>query len=384
MLYNNSLLLALLLSLCTLTTILFVLYKFNRNVPGLRDWVFAFLLGLCNLSIFYIQPPFPKVVLVLINQSAVMCVGFLTIRACYLHVGEVFRHSKAVLTVIAIVLLMATYLTVIEPNQPLRFFIASLVSGVLFFIAGRKLTRAGLEASPIQFLFGFSLLLHGLFNTLRSGLFQQPVAESLRSINLTPTDVILYEQLVISILFALGIVMILNESIARQLRVYAEFDSLTNLFNRRVFLELLRKNKSLSLRTKVPSSLLMIDIDHFKSINDQYGHQIGDQVLANFASLAKNNLREEDIVSRIGGEEFAILLPNTSEHPALQFAERLRSLVEASACNIDHIKIKYTISIGVITFDEEMTVDEALNLSDLAMYQAKNNGRNQVKYFSIQ
>lgn len=380
--FNSSLLLALLLILSTLTTILYVAWYFNRNVPGLRGWFFAFLIGLVNLAIFFSQPPLPKIIMVLINQASLMGVGFLALNACYQHTGEQFRFSKIALIVIALALVPISYLTVVEPNQPLRYFIGSVISGILFIIAGIRFIRDRFKNSPIQFLFGLSLIFHGLFNCLRVGLFQPPIAQSLGSLTLTPTDFILYEQLFISTLFALGIVMIVNESISKQLRIQADYDYLTNLFNRRVFLDLLKKNKSLSLRTKIPSSLMMIDIDHFKSINDQYGHQIGDQVLADFANRVKNNLRQEDVVARMGGEEFAILLLNTNRESALQFAERLRASFEACPAKTSGGEIFYSISIGVITIDEIMSTDEALNLSDLAMYQAKRNGRNQVQYFT--
>lgn len=382
--FNPSLLLALLLILSTLTVILYVAWHFNQGAPGLREWFFAFLIGLINLVIFFSQPQVPTIVMVLLNQSTLMGIALLALRACYLHTGEQFHHSKTILVLMAIALLLITYLTVVEPNQPLRYFIGSMFSGVLFISAGIRLIRNQLKTAPIQYLFGLSLLFHGLFNCLRIGLFQPPIAQGIKALSLTPTDLILYEQLFISTLFALGIVMIVNESISKQLRLQANYDPLTNLFNRRVFLDLLRKNKSLSLRTKIPSSLMMIDIDHFKSINDQYGHQIGDQVLADFANRVKKNLRTEDVVARMGGEEFAILLQHTNQESALQFSERLRASFEVSPAKTSNGEIFYSISIGVITIDELMSTDEALNFSDLAMYQAKRNGRNQVQYFNLQ
>lgn len=379
--YNSSLLLALLLSLLTLTLVLFASYYFNRRILGLREWFFAFLIGLIGATFNFIWPQTPNLIIVLINQLAPMGVGLLVVKACYLHAGDKFRHTKFTLIVIVTVLMATTYLTVIEQNQPLRYLITSLVSGTLFQIAGKRFIKDDFRTSPIQFLFGLSLLFHGVFIYLRPSLLQPSVTEWLRSTAHTPIDVIIYEQLIVSILFALGIVMVVNESISKQLRIYAQYDSLTNLFNRRVFIDLLRKNKSLSIRTKIPSSLLMIDIDHFKSINDRHGHHIGDQVLADFANRAKRNLREEDVIARMGGEEFAILLPNTNKDSALQFAERLRATFELSPAKTSNDEIFYTISIGVITPDETMTTDEALKISDLAMYQAKRSGRNQVKYF---
>lgn len=381
--FNSSLLLALLLILFTLTAILYVAWHFNRTVPGLRDWFFAFFIGLANLLIFFAEPPLPKIIMVLINQSALMGVGLLALKACYLHTGTQFQHLKVVSIAIGLALLAITYLTVIEPNQPLRYFIGSVVSGALFVTAGIRFTKDRFKSSPIQFFFGLSLIAHGAFNCLRIALFQPPIAESLKAFLLSSTDVILYEQLFISTLFALGIIMLVNESISKQLRIQAQYDGLTNLFNRRVFLDLLSKNKSLSIRIKSSSSLLMIDIDHFKSINDQYGHQIGDQVLIDFANRTKQNLREEDIIARMGGEEFAILLPNTNKESALHFAERLRAIFEASPAKTSGNDIFYTISIGVVTPDEFMTIDEALHASDLAMYEAKRAGRNQVKYCLI-
>lgn len=381
--YNPSLLLALLLSVSTLATILFVAWYFNKEVPGLQEWFFAFLLGSIGLAFFFSQPKFPPLIAILVNQLSLIGVAFLTLRACYQHIGDTFKHTKFVLAVIAIELLVATYLTEIEPNQPLRYFIGGLISGILFSTAGVKFINDGkYKTLPFQHILGYSLLFHGLFNCSRIILFQSSIAEGLKLLSLNPYDVVIYEQLLISILFALGIVMVLNESISKQLRIHAQYDSLTNLFNRRVFLDLLSKNKSLSARTKTPMSLLMIDIDNFKSINDQYGHHIGDQILIDFANKAKNNLRAEDIIARMGGEEFAILLPNTNKESALKFAERLRVKFESSPAKISSNEIFYTISIGVITPHDLMTVDEALNVSDLAMYQAKRSGRNLVKYFS--
>lgn len=381
--FNDKLLLALLLTLSTLTATSFLAWNFNRAVPGLREWFFAFLISLANLLILFAQPPLPKIMIVLINQSALMGVGLLALNASYLHTGGQFRHLKLVLIVIGLALFAISYFTLIEPSQFLRYLIGSALSGALFVIAGLRLTKDRSQTASVQFLFGLLLIAHGTFNCLRIVLFQPLIAESLKTFSLSSTDVILYEQLFISTLFALGVVMLANETLSKQLRIQADYDHLTNLFNRRVFLDLLRKNKSLSLRTKIVSSLMMIDIDHFKSINDHHGHLIGDQVLADFAYRVKKNLREEDLVARMGGEEFAILLQNTTKETALQFAERLRASFEAIPAQTNIGEISFTISIGVITLDETMTSDEALNLSDLAMYQAKRSGRNQVKYFSL-
>lgn len=157
-------------------------------------------------------------------------------------------------------------------------------------------------------------------------------------------------------------------------------DGLTNIFNRRHFYEVAKMEFERSQRYKTPLSVIMIDIDHFKYINDTYGHSAGDQVLIQFVERMKAELRNTDILSRYGGEEFAILLPETDMEEALQVAERLRNVVAKEPFNLQTAKPYITISLGVALNEQDVTMlDLLIDRSDKALYESKQFGRNRVR-----
>jgi diguanylate cyclase (GGDEF)-like protein/PAS domain S-box-containing protein len=161
----------------------------------------------------------------------------------------------------------------------------------------------------------------------------------------------------------------------------AHTDSLTGLANRGRFFELAEVEQARSLRYGNPYAVLLLDIDHFKGINDQHGHKSGDAVLQALAEIMQNTLREVDIIGRIGGEEFAILLPETDMDTAPEVAERLRKAVSnAEILSCDQIPLRITVSIGIaVPVDNESNrIDNILRQADTALYEAKNSGRNRV------
>jgi diguanylate cyclase (GGDEF)-like protein/PAS domain S-box-containing protein len=166
----------------------------------------------------------------------------------------------------------------------------------------------------------------------------------------------------------------------RQLERWAMTDSLTGLHNRRSFLEIAERELSRAGRHGDPLAILMLDIDHFKAINDAHGHRVGDFVLKEFGKLCRQNLRTFDAVGRVGGEEFAVLLPKTDYEQAMTVAERFRLVIEKTRLALKHgLPLQFTASIGVATITQETTnVDTLLNEADTALYEAKRAGRNRV------
>jgi diguanylate cyclase (GGDEF)-like protein len=165
------------------------------------------------------------------------------------------------------------------------------------------------------------------------------------------------------------------------LRLLANTDPLTGALNRRAFLDLGRRETERRRRHGQPLSLLMADLDHFKAINDTYGHAAGDQALKDFYRTCTGLLRDTDSLGRLGGEEFAILLPETGAEGALVLAERLRAATEAIRCSYDGQVFGFTVSLGLATpCDGESTVDTLLRDADDALYRAKEGGRNRVEY----
>ena len=157
-------------------------------------------------------------------------------------------------------------------------------------------------------------------------------------------------------------------------------DYLTGIANRRTLFEAAELEFKRWHRHPRPLTLIIIDADYFKKVNDTYGHAAGDLVLCNLANTMKEIMRDIDTVARIGGEEFAALLPSTDLGGALQLAERFRKKIEASCVIIDDAEIKYTISIGISTMDDSISgFDELLQRADTALYEAKHAGRNNVK-----
>lgn len=169
----------------------------------------------------------------------------------------------------------------------------------------------------------------------------------------------------------------------RRLEHTAMTDLLTGIPNRRAGLEALNKNWSASKRTGQPVAAMIIDVDLFKSINDRYGHAIGDQVLQEVAKAIQSSARKDDSVCRMGGEEFLLLCHNADPKAAFLAAERLRKMVNALKINIDGVEIQTSVSIGVASRETDMAdADDMLLGADKALYAAKNAGRNRICLFA--
>jgi diguanylate cyclase (GGDEF)-like protein len=164
----------------------------------------------------------------------------------------------------------------------------------------------------------------------------------------------------------------------RQLIATSQIDEMTGAHNRAYFTERAESEQARAIRYRRPLGLLFFDIDHFKRVNDTWGHAAGDATLSSVVQVAKATLRSQDVLARMGGEEFAALLPETDLEGAARIAERLRADVEKLIQRHDDASIAVTISIGVTLVDPETEIAESLERADKALYQAKHEGRNNV------
>lgn len=187
------------------------------------------------------------------------------------------------------------------------------------------------------------------------------------------------------LLVALGWSLLGRRRAIIELRNLAIIDSLTGTFNRREFLRLMNDEVARTKRfPNVPATVLMLDIDHFKIINDTYGHPAGDATLAHFGAIIKENVRRVDSVGRIGGEEFGILLIGTDLESGVEFAERLRLAIAQGQVVHDGKLIQFTVSIGVTQIDpSDNDAVAAVSRADKALYAAKDRGRNCVVRLSV-
>lgn len=160
----------------------------------------------------------------------------------------------------------------------------------------------------------------------------------------------------------------------------ANRDSLTGVYNRRRFLSRMDG----VLMKRLPISLMMIDLDNFKRINDTYGHLAGDEVLKQFARVLKNNTRSADMIARLGGEEFVIVLPQTHNKNAIKMAERVKQAVECEAFICGTVAEKITVSIGTVTSKFPLEADYLLKFADKALYKAKEKKNTVVAYEQLE
>lgn len=163
-----------------------------------------------------------------------------------------------------------------------------------------------------------------------------------------------------------------------KLREEASIDPLTGIMNRRIFNLQFDKLIHSSISTKESISLIILDIDHFKEINDQYGHNIGDKVLIHMVNTINKMLRENDIFARFGGDEFVIILPHIGKRQTELIGNRIRKAIQKSSCKYNDKIINFTISLGSTTYKgkNKMTINQILSIADEALYTAKRNGRN--------
>jgi len=169
-----------------------------------------------------------------------------------------------------------------------------------------------------------------------------------------------------------------NAKLFSQTRRLSITDGLTDLYTHRYFQETLAREISRSSRYKKPLALMMVDIDHFKSVNDTYGHQAGDYILQGLSSMMKELFRQSDYACRYGGEEFTIILTDTDRDRGISSAERLRKTMEEKVFKFAEHEIKVTISIGLSGYEDGMHKQVMIEKADKALYKAKRDGRNQV------
>ena len=169
------------------------------------------------------------------------------------------------------------------------------------------------------------------------------------------------------------------DKVQRHLVRQATTDELTGLMNRRNIMKHLEEDLQRSVRLHEPLSIMIIDLDHFKIINDTYGHLVGDEVLKNVASVIMDSVRSYDIIGRIGGEEFLIISPGIMLKEVLGLAERIRGKVSEADLVHEAARISMTVSIGVTTIEaEDLGMVSLLKRADRALYRAKETGRNRV------
>lgn len=359
-------------------TVTVAVWRFNRGIPGLGEWALASVGGFAVLLVHLMRSRLPEVLAVVLTNLLLLSVAYLIWAAGAAYVGKRLPRRDWPWWLIAALVIAAIYFTVWQPDLRMRIVLQGAGIALFYGLAARALATGGVARYPARYLFSLALVVHGLFTaTLRPWLLSQS-ADLNPSTNILPALVGL-ESMIFFILLSLGIVLLVIEHIAHQLRMQAENDGLTNVFNRRAFFALLEKACSQSNRSGTPLAVLLIDLDHFKQVNDTWGHRCGDDVLRSFVHCTSSMIRSEDVMGRLGGEEFSVFLPDTTLAQARVIAERIRQ-----ACADDQVAssgqlIRYTVSVGVARYQVNELPEAVMHRADQVMYQAKSHGRNQVQ-----
>lgn len=281
--------------------------------------------------------------------------------------------------IVAVLVIFSVYIG----NFPVRAISLGLISAIQYliqFLLVASINEKAISRSKPILLLGYGLIIV-LFSIRAIYIMANPTRVQslldpfwLNSLTLFAT--------IPSILFiALGVLLMISDRLLEENRELATRDSLTHIFNRRTFSDLAVRELARAQRNERFTSLFMLDIDHFKVINDTYGHPIGDEALIHLVKIIKDSVRMQDLYGRWGGEEFVILLAETDADEARQIAERLRQRIADSTLVINNHTIKLTVSIGIstVTGSNMPGLECMIEQADKAMYEAKHAGRNCVK-----
>lgn len=271
-----------------------------------------------------------------------------------------------------------TYFTFFMPSTNARVILMTVYVSSLCFIAILANQKGkSTDITPSKFLLSLGLATQGGYNLFRFiwTLFEERIDDFM--ISGMAHQLAFVSTLLMIIFIGFSVTWMLTGRLVATIYDTSIKDELTQLYNRRALEELLPKEIARSSRHKQPLSVLLLDIDHFKKVNDTYGHQAGDRVLRTTGKLLILQTRKDDLSFRYGGEEFLVLLPNTDVEKAVIVAEKLREAIKRARMlptNVDSC----TASFGVTQFNGEDDWQTAIERADQALYSAKENGRNQV------
>lgn len=365
--------------LITSAVLLIVQRHYRTTVRGVAAWSGANLLAVSGLLCVLAGGHVPEFLSMPLGSALFPAAGVLYFKALKQFRGEPVS-TRAGWLVVALTFIALTYWQLVDDWPLARLVVFSVsVSGFACACAWAALKRPPRHPGFAERFTGVLFLLQAVFNLARipdyfieleSGLATSPTAFSKALLGLSEIGMAL---------LSFGFVLMIADKLISELHHLASRDTLTGLLNRRAFIAAAEGEFVRSRRRARPLSLLMLDLDHFKAINDQYGHAAGDELLRTVAAAVTPCLRDYDIFARFGGEEFVVLLPDTSHEEAMSVAERLRSAVECNRAWFEGRAIACTLSVGMALLkSEHRDLDALIRDADLALYRAKSGGRNRV------
>ncbi|MBU3740481.1 MAG: GGDEF domain-containing protein [Rhodoferax sp.] len=347
--------------------------SYPPSIKGLEEWSLGLLL-MCGGGLLGLlgreQPP-------LIGVALANLLVNLGVYAAYVGTQRFLAQKPRLvpwLLLIAAVAAVSLWYTVVEPNYTMRLRISNGYMALQFLIHAVLVMRHATSSFARSLGIATLISLVGIQGMRFTATFTSPSVASPR--DASPEHLIYLTGMAVCVLlFAIGAVLGASDRLRIEVERLAARDPVTRLLNRRYLDESARKELERCRRHGYPLSLLMMDLDHFKSVNDTHGHLAGDEVLAGFAHSTHQQLRMEDHLGRFGGEEFVAILPETIPEDAYRIAERIRR-----SCLARDDNPKCSVSIGVSSYPRHgETLEDLLRQADRALYTAKSRGRNRVE-----
>ena len=360
-----------------MSIVMFSVYRsFRREVQGLGHWAAGLLLLVCASLLFGTREVLPPAWSMIAANAALVAGIGLSMLGTETFFG-LAPSRRAYLLILALAVAGNSWWLLVRPDFSVRVALFSLLVFLFYARQVQLVWRHG-ERHFSSFFFGALMLLQAVVVLARG---VSALVHGGASVNLmvagTPAGIYLAVANFMALLLTVGFMTVATRRLQQILERRSTHDPLTQVLNRRGFGDAYARETGNLRRRRLPLTLLSIDLDYFKLINDRYGHAVGDQVLAHVATVIKGALRESDCVARFGGEEFVVLMPDMPAHNALGVAERIRALLhEPSHAGLPPC----TVSIGVACQASVVEgLEQLLSRADAALYLAKERGRDRIE-----
>lgn len=364
-----------------LTTAAFLTWRAHRHILALAYWASGALIGVIGLALVTLHGAWPAGVVVPLSNGMVAATYVLNWFGVRSFAGRPIPWRTGLLAFAVLTGGNAWFILAVD-DIVARILIGSVGIAGLSLLAALELWRMGPPgaARRAKRMTALVFLFHAAFVTVRA--LMTPGAGPLENV-LSPSmlqSVAFLEAILAVTAWSFGFLAMTSERLQADLDLLATVDPLTGAYNRRAFFHHAERELARARRTGAPLTLLLLDLDRFKRVNDSYGHLAGDELLRAFADTITARLRKTDLFGRYGGEEFCLLLPDTDRTGALALAESLRADVANRVVEFEGRRIAASVSIGIAECRDSDDLDAALADADTALYQAKRNGRNQVAF----
>jgi diguanylate cyclase (GGDEF)-like protein len=360
-------------------------WHMHKDIPGLKEWLIAYAASVIAIQIWRYSGPDTPTLLALANITSGL--GFLMVwQGARLYQRQPSLPAIYYAPVAAVLILGNIYAAWVIESSHMRFLVTAGVITFLTFSSSYTFLISGVRKRPANLFMGGFFALWSLLSLARLANYALSLPQSSAPNSWGALVIFVTAGVIFSCIFSIGIVLAVSQRVNEKLRQQADTDPLTMLFNRRAFELAGTQALDQCARRGANIAAVMIDIDHFKEINDTHGHAAGDQVLQALAEILQSSFRAQDVLARLGGEEFCVLMPETDGKAAVKIAERLRLKLGSTQLSALEGK-RVTVSIGISGLNAATTtlakLPTLVEHADFALYRAKQEGRDRVALYEM-